>query len=256
VTIADVVSLDVQVTVLFVNTFPAESRRTAATCTLSPSSRLSVAGVSVMLATRASTLLNVAVTLRASLITIVQPLAPVQDPVHASSALDAVGVAVSTTDVPAANVPVQVPDVQLMPAGVDTTVPVPSPARMTLSVCAGSPTVTVALPDCPPDDAVIVALPGATDVTVPVAPVPDTVATAVLLLLHATVGLAGVPALVTTVATNCPVTPAPVSVTTPGATLTDCVTTAGGVGPVFSDPHPLSVAKAETTTTTADRSER
>jgi len=70
---------------------------------------------------------------------------------------------------------------QLMPAGADVTVPVPSPCRMaaSVSICL---TVTVVLPAFPNASvAVIVAVPGPTAVTSPVA---LTVATFGLLLVH------------------------------------------------------------------------
>ncbi len=116
---------------------------------------------------------------------------------------------------------------------------VPTPTKVkvvgaitTDCVVIGGFTVTLVDPDWPPDVAVMVALPGATVVTVAVAPLPDTVATAVLLLVQATVGVLATPTLVVTVAVSVPVAPAPVSVSVAGATVTESVVTgAGGVGP-------------------------
>lgn len=125
---------------------------------------------------------------------------------------------------------------------------VPTPVKLSVAgaittdcVVIGGFTVTLVDPDCPPDVAVMVALPGATVVTVAVAPLPDTVATAVLLLVQATVGALATPTLVVTVAVSVPVAPAPVSVSVAGTTVTESVVTgAGGVGP-----PPLSPALQE-----------
>ncbi len=130
-----------------VRLLPAESRNTAVSWLVAPSSTLITEGVMVTVATPTGSLRNPAATVRACDITTVQLPVPAHEPPHASSVLPALAVAVSVTLVPAANEPVQLPVVQLIPAGDDVTDPVPSPETVTVSVCAGGATVMVADPD-------------------------------------------------------------------------------------------------------------
>src|SRR6185295_15531596 len=76
--------------------------------------------------------LNVAVTLRACVIATVQPPVPVHAPLQPANVEPLAAAAVSVTDAPEANVAEQV-EPQLMPAGLDVTVPVPVPARVTVN---------------------------------------------------------------------------------------------------------------------------
>src|SRR5262245_55864809 len=81
--------------------------------------------------------LNVAVTERACVIDTVQPAVPVQAPLQPANVEPAAAVAVSVTLVPFAKLAFCVVQVgaQLMPAGLDVTVPVPVPALLSVSVC-------------------------------------------------------------------------------------------------------------------------
>jgi hypothetical protein len=133
--------------------------------------------------------------------------------------LPVAGVAVSDADVPVANDPTQLPELQSMPGGVETTPPCPPPAIVTVSV-GNALTVTTAAPLTPDDVAVIVVDPGVTAVTVAAAPEPLTVATPGLLDVHVTTGDATGPFVAITVAPSWPVAAGPESVIVPGETST------------------------------------
>ena len=61
-----------------------------------------------------------------------QPLVPLQLPPQPTKVRPLPGVSISVTGVPVTNVAMQVPPVQLMPAGFEVTVP--SPSTVTVSV--------------------------------------------------------------------------------------------------------------------------
>jgi len=100
---------------------------------------------------------------------------PVQAPLHPANTEPAEAEAVNVTTAPDPNSAVQLVP-QLIPAGLDVTVPVPAPSLATDRPKAG--TVAVALPLFPSLVAVMVAVPGPTPVT---SPLPLTVATLELL---------------------------------------------------------------------------
>src|SRR5678815_1766231 len=77
--------------------------------------------------------LNVAVTDCAALIATVHVAVPVQPPLQPANVEPLAADAVSVTDVPLAKLALQVAP-QLMPVGDDVTVPLPVPARVTVSV--------------------------------------------------------------------------------------------------------------------------
>ena len=76
--------------------------------------------------------LNVAVTFRAAVIDVVQVAVPVQAPLQPTNVEPLAAAAVSVTDAPLAKLALHVLP-QLMPLGVDVTVPVPVPAFVTLN---------------------------------------------------------------------------------------------------------------------------
>jgi len=95
--------------------------------------------------------LNVAVTVRPAVIVTVQVTAvPVHAPLQPAKALPVAGVARRVTTVPLGNGALHVVP-QLTPAGVEATVPVPVPLRVTLSVCWTGWVVKVAATERAPD---------------------------------------------------------------------------------------------------------
>ncbi len=91
--------------------------------------------------------LNVAVTDRAAVIDTVQVPVPVQAPLQPAKLEPLAAEAVRVTEVPLAKLALQVLP-QLMPAGVELTVPVPVPALATVRVWLVALAVKVAVADC------------------------------------------------------------------------------------------------------------
>ena len=82
--------------------------------------------------------LNVAVTLRAAVIASVQPPVPEHPPLQPANVEPLAAVAPNVTEAPLAKLAVQVLP-QLMPVGLEVTVPVPVPARVTASAKVDEP---------------------------------------------------------------------------------------------------------------------
>jgi hypothetical protein len=191
---------------------------------------------------------NVAVTLRAWLIVTWQVVVPLHEPDHPPNVWPLAGVAVSVTTVPllydALQFPLPVVIVQLIPEGLDVTVPFPVPAPVTVSAKVGAVTLTTAEPETPPMVAVIETVPAETPVTVPA----DTVATALLLDVHvADKPVSVLPCASLGVAVSW-VVAFGATLTEPGNTSTDatCVVT---VMPSPPPPHELAAAASNTSAT-------
>ena len=82
--------------------------------------------------------LNVAVTLRAAVIASVQPPVPEHAPLQPANVEPLAAVAPNVTEAPLAKLAMQVLP-QLMPVGLEVTVPVPVPARVTASAKVDEP---------------------------------------------------------------------------------------------------------------------
>jgi hypothetical protein len=146
---------------------------------------------------------------------------PVHAPDQPSNALPGEGDGASDTTVPNGNEATHESALQVSPAGLELTLPPPAPPTDAVSAWGPGVTLTVAMPVRPPDVAVIVVLPTATDVTTAVVPFGVTEATAGLLLAHVTVGDASTPVDVLTVAVSCPLWPVAVNVSVLGVSTTE-----------------------------------
>lgn len=91
--------------------------------------------------------MNVAVTLRACVIDTVQVPVPLQAPLHPANADPEAGDAVSTTDAPDVYDALQLLP-QLIPDGLDVTVPLPVPDFATVSKYEGGKVAVTQLPRC------------------------------------------------------------------------------------------------------------